>query len=75
MQRLEDPVLQPLASAFDELRATRHESVYEPDKDESEILARLHEALDVLRQAMPAIRARLIETRRTLAHVLVDVPA
>lgn len=70
MQKLDDQGLQPFAVAFDELRATRHESVYEPDEDEAEIVDRLEEALQTLSRALPAIRAWLVKARPALADVL-----
>lgn len=75
MQKLDDPVLQPFAVIFDELRATRHESIYEPDEDEAEIMRRLIEALGSLERALPAIRGWLAKTRASLARVLADVPS
>lgn len=75
MQKLDDPVLRPFAVRFDELRTTRHESIYEPDEDETEIAQRLREALKTLEQALPAIRGWLAKTRTSLGSVLADIPS
>ena len=75
MQKLDDPVLHPLAVSFDELRATRHESIYEPDEDETEITRRSVEAVKSLEKALPAIRGWLGRTRGSLARLLADVPS
>lgn len=74
MQKLDDPVLQPFAVRFDELRATRHESIYEPEVDEAEIAQRAVEALDTLALALQAIRAWLIARNPSLGRTLVELP-
>lgn len=73
LQKLDDPQLRGYAARFDELRATRHESIYEPDEDEAEIATRVTDALATLRQALPAVRAWLARERPTLATSLATV--
>lgn len=73
MQKLDDPVLQALAVRFDELRATRHESIYEPGEDETAVAERLGEAVDALALALPAMRGWLVAHRSNLDRMLVEV--
>lgn len=75
LQRLDDTQLREYAARFDELRATRHASIYEPDEDEPEIAARVTEALATLRQALPGIRAWLTRERPALAPALACPPS
>lgn len=60
-------------SGFDELRALRHASIYEPDEDEAELAAHVTEALATLCQALPAVRAWLVHERPALAAALASV--
>lgn len=69
-QRLDVPVLREYAIRFDELRATRHASIYEPDDDEAEIEARRAEAVRMLGVALPEIHAWLTAERRDIVALI-----
>lgn len=69
MQKLDDALRQH-AIRFDEMRTTRHESIYEPEEDEAKMAARLAEALSALGVALPPVRTWLIMERPGLAPVL-----
>lgn len=73
LQKLGDPQLRGYAARFDELRATRHESIYEPSEDEAEVAVRVSDALAILQQAFPAVRTWLARERPTLAASLATV--
>jgi hypothetical protein len=70
LQKLDQTQLRRYAASFDELRAIRHESIYEPAEDEKEIAARVVDAIETLGDALPAIRAWLVLERPTLAPIL-----
>jgi hypothetical protein len=70
LQKLDQPEIRGYAASFDELRAIRHESIYEPTEDEREVAARLADALVTLRDALPAMREWLVRERSTLAAIL-----
>ena len=72
MQRLED-ALRPHGILFDKLCATRHESVYEPREDETEIAEQLAQALTRVPPALVAIRASILAARPTLANRLLPL--
>jgi hypothetical protein len=73
LQKLDQPDLRSYAASFDELRAIRHESIYEPAEDEREIAARLADAIATLRDALPVMRVWLVRERSTLAAILAPV--
>ena len=70
LQKLGDPALRTYAVRFDELRAIRHESIYEPEEDDTEIVNRLADALALLDEAMPAIRRWLLREHPAVAAAL-----
>jgi hypothetical protein len=72
MQKLDD-ALRRHAIRFDELRATRHESIYEPEEDEAEMAARLAGALAALGEALPEIHASIMAARPRLAGSLPSI--
>lgn len=72
MQKLDD-ALRRHAVHFDEMRATRHESIYEPDEDDATLASRLAEAVSYLASAPPEIRSWLIAARPGLARTLRSV--
>jgi hypothetical protein len=74
MQKLDDPVLRPFAIRFDELRATRHQSIYEPLHDEAQVSTQLKETIGVLRKALSAIREWLSSHRPSVAAQLAQGP-
>lgn len=69
LQKLND-ALRGHAIVFDELRATRHESIYEPHSDEGEMAAQLAHALIALPKALAALRLSIITVRPRLASTL-----
>lgn len=74
MQRLGDDALRRYAIRFDELRATRHESIYQPVDDEIEMTRRSAEALSMLEGALPTLRAWLVAQRSSLDQILSTAP-
>jgi hypothetical protein len=56
--------------AFDGLRQTRHQSVYEPEHDEQVMQRRLERALAALRSAFPVLRAEIVSVRPGLDGLL-----
>ncbi len=75
LQRLDVPVLREYAIRFDELRATRHASIYEPDDDEAEIEARCAEAIRMLGVALPEIHAWLAAERPDIVALITPTTA
>ena len=75
MQKLDVPSLRDAAVRFDELRATRHESIYEPEHDAAEIGEARDEAVRMLAATLPAIRAWLVAKRPSLGALLALVTA
>lgn len=75
LQRLDVPALREYAIRFDELRATRHASIYEPDDDETEIEARRTEAIRMLGAALPEIRAWLAAEHPDVVVLITPIPA
>jgi hypothetical protein len=57
--------------AFDGLRRTRHESIYEPEHDEEEMSRVLGQAVSTIRSALPAIRDEILTVRPSLESRLV----
>lgn len=70
LQKLGDESLRRHAIRFDEMRVTRHESIYEPEEDEGEMAARLQEALATLADVLPLMRTWLATERRRLVGTL-----
>jgi hypothetical protein len=70
MQKLGDETLHAIAVQFDDLRATRAESVYEPTEDEIELRRQLENAMRSLSSGLPAIRAWMIRTRPSIEALL-----
>lgn len=68
-----DDALRRHAVHFDEMRATRHESIYEPDEDDATLVSRLTEAVSYLASALPEIRSWLIAARPGLVRTLRSV--
>lgn len=66
MQKLDDPALRQYAIAFDDLRQTRHLSIYEPEREGAVIRAELTEALATLGEALPAVRSWLVAKRPSI---------
>lgn len=58
------------ALAFDALRLTRHQSVYEPGHDEQDIRERLGRAIEKVRNTLPVIRSAILEVRPALVGSL-----
>jgi hypothetical protein len=54
---------------FDSLRAVRHKSVYEPDEF-SDLGTRLEKAGEIVAEALPALRAAIVEIRPGLRDTL-----
>lgn len=55
---------------FDALRLTRHESIYEPERDEVDMVKQLARAMDTLRDGLPTSRAEIISVRPSIATML-----
>lgn len=55
---------------FDALRLTRHQSVYEPEHDEPDMVKRLARAMDALHNGLPACHAEIVSRRPSLANIL-----
>lgn len=68
-----DGALRAPAIFFDELRQTRHESIYEPEHEEEEILVRLAEARGSTPAALVALRAAILTARPALANRLPQI--
>ena len=62
-----DDALAPHGVAFDEMRATRNDSVYEAVHDEEELAERVAEARAFLPDALTALRAAILAVRPALA--------
>lgn len=58
-----DDALEPHGTAFDEMRATRNDSVYEPTHDEEELADHLSEARVFMPGALNALRAAIVAVR------------
>jgi hypothetical protein len=61
------------ARRLDALRSARHQSMYEPDHDEEEMMRRVARAIATLRDALPAIRAEIIGVRPAVSQLLVPL--
>jgi hypothetical protein len=70
MQKLGDDTLRSIAVQFDDLRATRAESVYEPTEDEVELRRQLENAMRSLELGLPAIRAWIVRMRPSAKRLL-----
>ena len=75
LQRLDVPVLREYAIRFDELRATRHASIYEPDDDEADIEARRAEAIRMLGVALSEIHAWIAAERSDAVALITPTTA
>ena len=69
MQKLDD-ALRPHGILFDKLRAIRHESVYEPGEDETEIAEQLAQALATIPPALAEMGASILAVRPILTNRL-----
>lgn len=69
MQKLGDQRLRSVAIQLDELRVTRHESVYEP-AESADVAGRLTEASHAMRTALGIMREWLVARRPSLEHHL-----
>lgn len=69
LQKL-NPALRDHGLAFDGLRQTRHQSIYEPEHDEEAMRRRLGRATEVLCRAFPELRAEILAIRPGLAMSL-----
>ncbi|HEX6369612.1 MAG TPA: hypothetical protein VF006_11900 [Longimicrobium sp.] len=58
---------------FDALRLTRHQSVYEPEHDEVDMVKRLARAMDALRNGLPAVHTEIVAVRPSTATMLAPV--
>jgi hypothetical protein len=72
LQRLEDG-LRAHGLLFDELRAIRHDSVYEPQSDEVDMNKELAQAFTRVPPAFAALRDSIIRIRPNLAQRLVPL--
>jgi hypothetical protein len=66
LQKLTD-VLEPHGLMFNEMRAVRNDSVYEPTHDEAEVAERLSEARASMPASLAALRTAIISVRTGLA--------
>jgi hypothetical protein len=58
-----DETLEPHGADFDEMRATRNDSVYEPTHDEEEVVERLTEAREFMPASLSVLRSAIIAVR------------
>lgn len=74
LRKLDEEQFDALAVAFDSLRSTRSESIYEPVGDSEELADHLAIAVRSLQTGLPAIRAWMVNRRPELGDVLL-IPA
>lgn len=68
-----EPALDAHGVTFDEMRATRNDSVYEPTHDEAELAERLSDARELMPASMAALRKAILSVRPDLVARLPHV--
>lgn len=69
-----DPAVEPAGVTFDEMRATRNESIYEATHDEAELADALIEARAAMPEALAALRTAILAVRPRIVARLLRIP-